>query len=117
MMSEYEETLARLQKTNIKGTVLFFGSSRSSYRSEYDASLSKLKKEKASQDEIDALKRTEWMCTVCEEIQALAQGLTEWSITHRHVLALGFHPTRINGNDEENAKIDESCLNDHLVVS
>lgn len=118
IMCEYEETLARLRKYKIKGTLLFFGSARSNYREEHDKAKAALEQDKLNNsvseqlylEKQERLQATEWMCDVCPQIEALAEKLTSWSTTQKIKLALGHMQSRV----EQPHALDEVDLQEEL---
>jgi len=92
ILAEYEETLQRLRANNVRATVMFFGSARSKDRTQYDAEMAKKRAElaaspegsaeqKAAQEAIKRLEKSEWMVEYMEKTTELARRVTEWGMT------------------------------------
>lgn len=92
ILCEYQQPWVNLEKENVKGTILFFGSARSKSKSQWDKEYaSALEKEKSAQTteekekaafQIDRLKRTKWMIEWYEKARLLSRKLTEWCLKH-----------------------------------
>ncbi|CAM9241410.1 unnamed protein product [Choristocarpus tenellus] len=93
IMCEYEETMIRLKKNNIKASVLFFGSARAKNGEEWEAEVAKAKAEVAAAADDDSLKaaqkklkkweKCEWMGECAEKITELSRLVTEWAVSPR----------------------------------
>ena len=118
VMCEYEETMNRLKRYNVKGTVLFFGSARAQYRKDHEVArkqatvqlntASTESERQKAQQTLEDLAATEWMCDYCEQIQSLARQLTQFAIDQKTMLALAY---------SSHGKIAETPENQYLMVS
>jgi len=92
IMCEYQQPWDILQRENVKGTLLFFGSARSKTQSEWDAEKKTVDEAMAnatSDDDLskgkmklDRLMKGKWLIPWHEKVRILSKKLTEWCLVH-----------------------------------
>jgi len=95
ILCEFQEPQMRLKRNHVKGTVLFFGSARSMYRSDWEKTMDGLRRELAAaksegekvtaQAKIKKFEKVEWMCQWTEVAEALSKRITEWAMKDSEV--------------------------------
>ena len=91
ILCEYEETMQRLRTSNVRATVMFFGSARSKDHTMHARAVSRAKaaldaapkgsnEAAAAQLQLEKLASIEWMCDYMDKIRELARKVTQWSV-------------------------------------
>ena len=92
ILCEYQHPWEVLQKENVKGTILFFGSARSKTQAQWDKemksatekakSASSLEEKARAQFQLDRLERTKWLIPWHDKVRQLSKKLTQWCLKH-----------------------------------
>jgi uncharacterized protein (TIGR00730 family) len=100
ILCEFQEPAQRLNKHQVKGTILFFGSARAMRKEDYVKTYGDIERQHAAAtdatikatlaEKLAGFKRVEWMCEWVDKSEELARILTHWALTSetlRHQMA------------------------------
>ncbi|CUI14577.1 Hypothetical protein, putative [Bodo saltans] len=91
ILCEFQEPAQRLNKHQVKGTILFFGSARAMRKEDFVKTYADIERQHAASfdeatkatlsEKLAGFKRVEWMCEWVDKSEELARILTHWALT------------------------------------